>query len=52
MVVCVCANVSDEQIKEVLERGEDPSEELGVCQNCCVCRDSIVELGLNTDLGV
>lgn len=43
MIVCVCGNVSSKQIDEAIKSGHDTLEdlqiELGVCCQCCRCKE-------------
>lgn len=51
MIVCICANVSDKQIEQALKDGKDPVQDLGCCQNCCICKEHLLELQVNKDSG-
>lgn len=50
MIICVCKNVSDKVIKQMLKNGTPMKQiikETGVCSECCKCAKSLKELGVN-----
>ncbi len=47
MIICICANVSDREIKRKASEGksfEDIQNELGACCNCRICTKDIREI--------
>lgn len=54
MIICICANINEEEIRQAIAEGLDPVKELGVCSQCCICRDAVVKLvdDLNINIGV
>lgn len=50
MIICICRNVSDKTIKDVIQKHphihtvKDLKKHLDVCNQCGKCRDSIVSM--------
>ena len=47
MIVCVCNNVSDSQIRCALataETFEELKKQLNICNRCCMCQDEIEKI--------
>jgi bacterioferritin-associated ferredoxin len=47
MIVCVCANKREREIIDFIRDGstfEDLQKELGVCCNCCCCKEVLTEM--------
>jgi len=48
MYICICGEVTDEEIRQAISRGENSLEKLsralGVALNCCTCIDEIEDM--------
>lgn len=47
MIICVCANVSDKQVKSVLNETcslKAVREQTGACKDCGICKKEIMKL--------
>jgi bacterioferritin-associated ferredoxin len=53
MIVCICNNISEQQIKKVIDiknisHIDDLREEMSVCNQCCMCENYIKNIINNT----
>ncbi len=47
MILCLCANISDKEIKQMLEEGKNLKEimdETGLCSGCFTCKNDLIEI--------